>query len=150
MDADGCPVKDEVYRVARRYDLRVLVVCNRSMSVPREERIECVVAGSRFDAADDWIVANAGAGDIVITADLLLADRCIKAGTRVLGHKGQLLDEDSIGSALASRELMAGLREMGQTTGGPAPMTPRDRSRFLSRLDDVVHAVRKGKAPPVT
>jgi uncharacterized protein YaiI (UPF0178 family) len=146
VDADGCPVKDEIYRVARRYALRAWVVSNKRMFVPEETGIEAVVVGSAFDAADDWIVEHAGPGDIVITADLLLAQRAIQVGARVLGHKGRELDEDSIGDAVATRELLAGLREMGQSTGGPAAMTASDRSRFLGKLDELVHRIRK--APP--
>ncbi|HSH69279.1 MAG: YaiI/YqxD family protein [Deferrisomatales bacterium] len=142
VDADGCPVKDEVYKVARRYDLLTYVVSNRHIRVPFEEKIRAVVVGDAFDAADDWIAERVGEDDIVITADLPLADRCIKAGAAVLGPKGQVHDENSIGSALASRELMDQLRQMGMQTGGPAPMDQRGRSTFLARLDETIQRIR--------
>lgn len=143
VDADGCPVKEEVYRVARRYGLTVYVVSNRPINVPLEERVHAVVVDDAFDATDDWIVEHIGEGDIAITADLPLADRCIKRGACVLGPKGQVHDEDSIGEALATRELMDQLRQMGATTGGPSPMSKRDRSIFLSRLDETIQRVRR-------
>jgi uncharacterized protein YaiI (UPF0178 family) len=143
VDADGCPVKEEVYRVARRYSLEVYVVSNRRINVPFEERIHAVAVGDAFDAADDWIADRIGEGDIAITADLPLADRCLKRGARVLGPKGQVHDENSIGGALASRELMDQLRQMGVMTGGPAPMAKRDRSTFLARLDEAVQRLRR-------
>lgn len=142
VDGDGCPVKDEVYKVARRYGLLTYVVSNRHIRVPFEEKIRAVVVGDAFDAADDWIAERVGADDIVITADLPLADRCIKAGAAVLGPKGQVHDEDSIGSALASRELMDQLRQMGMQTGGPAPMDNRGRSTFLARLDETIQRIK--------
>jgi uncharacterized protein YaiI (UPF0178 family) len=142
VDADGCPVKDEVYKVARRYELLTYVVSNRHIRVPFEEKIRAVVVGDAFDAADDWIAERVGEDDIVITADLPLADRCIKAGAAVLGPKGQVHDENSIGSALASRELMDQLRQMGMQTGGPAPMDKRGRSTFLARLDETIQRIR--------
>ena len=143
VDADGCPVKEEVYRVARRYELQVYVVSNRPMRVPLEERIQPVVVSGSFDAADDWIEERIGEGDIAVTADLLLAQRCIRKGASVLGNKGQTYDEDNIGSALATRELMDQLRQMGTMTGGPAPMSKADRSAFLSRMDQIVQWIRR-------
>jgi uncharacterized protein YaiI (UPF0178 family) len=142
VDADACPVKDEVYRVADRYSLRVIVVANTSLRVPVGGRIEMVVC-SGFGAADDWIVAEAGPGDIVITTDIPLAARALEKGARVLSPKGQPFTDKDIGSALATRALMDELRQGGAVTGGPAPMMPKDRSRFLAKLDEMVNAVRK-------
>lgn len=146
LDADGCPVKDEAYRVARRYALSTYVVSNRPMRVPLEEGIRPVVVGDAFDAADDWIAERAGPGDVVVTADLLLAKRCIKGGANVLGPRGEVHDADSIGGALASRELADQLRQMGVQTGGPAPFSPRDRSAFLGALDATVQQLRRAAA----
>ena len=143
IDADACPVKDEVYRVALRYGLRVYIVSNSPMRVPTADWAEAVVLTEGFSAVDDWIAEHVGAGDIVITADIPLAERCLNKGARVLGPKGHAFTEDSIGEALASRALMEELRQMGTVTGGPAPMTKADRSRFLSKLDDTINAVRR-------
>ena len=146
VDADGCPVKDEIYKVAQRYGLQVYVVANRHIRVPFEEKIQAVVVGDTFDAADDWIAEHVGEDDIAITADLPLADRCIKAGAAVLGPKGQVHDENSIGGALANRELLDQLRQMGMDTGGPAPMDKRSRSTFLARLDETVQQIKRAAA----
>jgi uncharacterized protein YaiI (UPF0178 family) len=146
VDADACPVKEEVYRVARRYGLRVLVVANAPLRVPADERVELVVRPG-FGAADDWIAEQAGPGDVVVTADIPLAARCLPRGARVLGPKGTLFTEDDIGEALATRDLMDQLRQGGAVTGGPAPMTQRDRSRFLSRLDEIANAVLREHPP---
>ena len=143
IDADGCPVKDETYKVARRYQLRVRLVANRPLQVPVSPLIDSVAVGQGFDEADDWIVDHATAGDIVITADIPLAARCLDQGARVLGPKGRAFTEASIGDALASRELSQHLREMGIQTGGRAPMGKKDRSRFLAKLDELVHAIRR-------
>ncbi|HEX2224204.1 MAG TPA: YaiI/YqxD family protein [Thermoanaerobaculia bacterium] len=143
IDADGCPVKDEVYKVARRYGLQVFVVCNKPMTVPMDERIRLAVVSGRFDAADDWIVEHVGEGDIVVTADIPLASRSLEKGARVIGTKGHPFTEDSIGDALATRELMDQLRQAGAVRGGPAPMAKDDRSRFLSELDRTIQAVRR-------
>ena len=140
IDADACPVKDETYRVARRYSIRVVVVANAPLRVPTSALFELVVR-SGFGAADDWIAEQVDAGDVVITADIPLAARCLAKGARVLGPKGQPFTEADIGSALAMRDLMDELRQGGVVTGGPAPMTPKDRSRFLSKLDEMVNAV---------
>lgn len=142
IDADGCPVKDEVYKVAERYRLKVFVVANKYIKIPSDERLEMVVASSGFDAADDWIVEHAQRGDIVITADILLAERCVKLQARVLGPKGTEFTEDSIGSAVATRELMQNLRHMGEMRGGPAPMEKKDRSRFLGKLDEIIQSLK--------
>ena len=138
IDADACPVKDEAYRVAGRYGLKVFVVANAYIHTPRESWIERVVVPSGPDIADDWIAGRAGQGDIVITADIPLASRCIKAGAAVIGPTGKALTESSIGMALATRNLMQGLRETGEITGGPRPFAAKDRSAFLSALDQAV------------
>jgi uncharacterized protein len=143
VDADGCPVKDETYRVARRHGLRVTVVTNKSIWIPPDDRIKLVVVGGRFDAADDWIVEHAGPDDIVIAADIPLAARCIRAGAVVLDQRGGEFTEDNIGSALANREMMSHLRDLGTLTGGPAPYSARDRSRFLHRLDEAIRTIRR-------
>ncbi len=127
MDADACPVKDEVYRVAERYAIPVTVVSNQRMRVPDRDGIELVVVDDGFDAADDWIVEQAGSGDIVISSDIPLASRCLEEGAQVLGPKGRDYTDENIGDALASRELSSQLREMGAMTGGPAPFQKRDR-----------------------
>src|SRR5438105_8552454 len=146
VDADACPVKDEVYKVARRYALRVAVVANAPLRVPAEELVELVVRPG-FGAADDWIAEQAGEGDVVVTADIPLAARCLAKGARVLSPTGHPFTDNDIGAALAMRELMEGLRQTGEATGGPAPMTPKDRSRFLSKLDEAVNAVRRTHPP---
>jgi uncharacterized protein len=146
IDADACPVKDEVYGVARRYSLHVMVVANTPLRVPSNGDVKMVVRPG-FGAADDWIAEQAGAGDIVITADIPLAGRCLAKDVRVLDPKGRAFTESDIGSALALREIMEGLRQGGTMTGGPAPMTPKDRSRFLSKLDETIHAVRRAFPP---
>jgi len=143
IDADACPVKREVYRVAERYGLKVTVVANSWMRVPAGSRIVLEVVGSGFDAADDWIVDHVEPDDIVITADIPLASRCLKAGARVLGTTGKPFTDDNIGDALATRELLSGLRGAGEITGGPPPLTKRDRSRFLQRLDEIIQEIRR-------
>ena len=143
VDADGCPVKDEVYRVARRHGLGATVVSNARMRIPEEDRFTLVVVGDRFDAADDWIVEHAGRDDIVISADIPLASRCLKKGAVVLDQRGGEFTEDNIGAALASRELLSHLRNLGTVTGGPPPFSARDRSRFLHRLDEAIRTIRR-------
>lgn len=143
VDGDGCPVKQEVYRVARRCALRVHVVANKSMQTPDDESVEMVVVSDGFDAADDWIVEHAAAGDVVVTSDIPLAARCLKKNAFVIDPKGRRFTENDIGSALASRELMAHLRESGVMTGGPAPFTDRDRSKFLQALDAAIQESRR-------
>jgi uncharacterized protein YaiI (UPF0178 family) len=142
VDADACPVKDEVYRVARRYGVRVVVVTNAPLRVPADPPVELAVVPG-FGAADDWIADQAGPGDIAVTADIPLAARCVAKGAVALDPKGRLLTEANVGEALAVRDLMDGLRQSGAATGGPAPMTPKDRSRFLSKLDEAVNAARR-------
>ena len=140
IDADACPVKDEIYSVAARYDLRVFVVANAPMRVPPGAGAELIVVGRDFDAADDWIASHARGGDVVVTADIPLAARCLESGARVLGTDGRPFTEESIGGALASRALNQELRERGQLGGGPRPLAEKDRSRFASRLDQFVQA----------
>ncbi len=146
VDADACPVKDEVYKVARRYGLQVAVVANAPLRVPADPLIELVVRPG-FGAADDWIAEQAGPGAVVVTADVPLAARCLAKGALALGPKGHRWTDRDIGNALATRDLMEGLRRCGVRTGGPAPMTPKDRSRFLSKLDEAVNAVRRARPP---
>ena len=145
VDADACPVKAEIYRVAERYGLKVYIVANTYIAVPRDPRIERVVVSDAFDAADDWIASHAGASDIVVTADIPLADRCLKAGAAVIGPGGMPFTAASIGMAMASRALLADLRAMGEVQGGPKPMTQRDRSRFLSALDETIQRRRRSQ-----
>ena len=143
IDADACPVKDEVYRVAARYALSVFVVSNSWIRVPREGRITQVVVEDGPDVADDWIAERAGKGDVVITADIPLADRVLKAGAQALHPSGRIFTADSIGAALASRSIGEHLRSMGEITGGPKPFAPADRSRFLQALDAAVVKARR-------
>jgi len=144
VDADACPVKDEVFRVATRCSLKVLVVSNSPLRLPRNPLVEAVVvAKGQFDGADDWIVAQITDRDIAVTADIPLAARCLEKGARALDPKGRIYSPDSIGDALASRELMAHLRAMGEMGGGPPPFTARDRSTFLQRLDDLIQALKR-------
>ncbi len=143
IDADGCPVKEETYRVAERYKLPVVVVANTYLNVPASPLITMNVVTGNFDAADDWIVEQAAAGDIVITVDILLAERCVKKSVRVLGHKGDEFTEDNIGSAVATRELMQNLRHMGEMRGGPAPMDKKARSKFLGTLNQIIQSLKK-------
>ena len=142
VDADGCPVKDEVYRVAERYGLKVTLAANSWMRTPEADWIELVLVDDNIDAADDWIAEHAGESDIVITADIPLASRCLKNGARVLGPKGRVFTEASIGDALATREIKSQLRDQGTMTGGPAPFGKKDRSRFLQSLDAAVIGAR--------
>lgn len=145
IDADGCPVKDETYKVAGRYQIKVMVVANKAIGVPIDPLIEMHVSDKGFDAADDWIVEKITDKDVVVTADILLADRCLKKGARVIGPKGNEFTEDNIGSAIATRELMQNLRHMGEMRGGPAPMDKKDRSQFLGKLDQIIQALKRKK-----
>lgn len=135
VDADACPVKEETYKVALRHGLKVFVVSNSPIAVPRESWVERVVVASGLDVADDWIASRAVRGDVVVTADIPLADRCVKAGASVIAPNGKAFTEATIGSALATRNLMEDLRSAGEMTRGPRPFSPRDRSTFLSALD---------------
>ena len=143
VDADACPVKQEVYRVARRYSLGVTLVANSWMRVPDEPWLALEVVGDGFDAADDWIAGRVHPDDIVITADVPLASRCLKGGARVIGPTGRPFTDDNIGQAVATRDLLAGMRGAGEMTGGPPPITKRDRSRFLQQLDEVIQSIRR-------
>ena len=143
VDADACPVKEEVYRVAERYGLQVYVVSNGWMNTRRAPFIEQVVVDAGPDVADDWIAERVGTGDVVITADIPLADRCLKAGAQALKPNGQPFTPDSIGSALAGRTVGEHLRSIGVATSGPPPFGPADRSRFLQALDQAVVKARR-------
>lgn len=151
VDADACPVKPEIYRVAERHGVKVFVVANAFMAVPQSPLIERVLVSSGFDAADDWIAERARRGAIVITADIPLASRCVKAGADVIGPTGKPFSEASIGMALATRNLMEDLRAMGDVTGGPKPFSAKDRSAFLSALDVAINRLKRagfGAAAP--
>ena len=139
VDADACPVKEEVYRVAERYGAHVRVVSNSAFRVPVSERVKRVVVSDGFDAADDWIAEHASPSTVVVTADILLADRCLKAGAAVVAHNGKPFDAASIGSAVATRAIMEDLRAgMDGIGGGPPPFSKADRSAFLQSLDRVL------------
>ena len=141
IDADACPVKDEVFRVARRLRVPVVVVANAQMRVPPDPGIELVVVRSgQLDDVDDWIAERATARDVVVSADIRLAARCLERGAQVIGPDGRPFTEEGIGDALATRELMAGLRELGTAGGGPKPFSKADRSRFLHALDAAIRA----------
>jgi len=146
IDADACPVKDEVYRVAERYGLKVFVVSNGWINTRRDPWIEQVVVDAGPDVADDWIAERAVTGDIVITADIPLADRCLKAGAQALKANGQPFTPDSIGSALAGRMVGEHLRSMGVPTSGPPPFGPKDRSAFLQALDTAAGKPKRARA----
>jgi uncharacterized protein YaiI (UPF0178 family) len=148
VDADACPVKDETYRVAARYGLSVYVVANSPILVPRTPGVERVVVPAGPDVADDWIAERAGPGAIVVTSDVPLASRCVKAGAEVLAPTGKRFSENSIGMALATRDLMDHLRSTGQATSGPKAFGPRDRSNFLSELDNAVARLKRAGAEP--
>jgi uncharacterized protein YaiI (UPF0178 family) len=138
VDADACPVKDEVYKVALRHGVPVTIVSNSPIRIPAHELLSRMVVGDAFDAADDWIAERADARSVVITADILLADRCLKAGSAVISPNGKPFTLSSIGAAIATRAIMADLRADGSAIGGPPPFTKTDRSRFLSALDEVL------------
>lgn len=143
IDADACPVKNEVYRVAGRYRWPVTLVANSWMRVPDDSLISLHVVESGLDVADDWIAEHAGPGDIVITADIPLAGRCLEKGAAVIGTMGKPFTEDNIGDTLATRDLLAALREGGEITGGPKPLEKKDRSRFLQKLDEAIQAIQR-------
>ncbi|MBS0297917.1 MAG: YaiI/YqxD family protein [Proteobacteria bacterium] len=145
IDADACPVKEEAYKVARRYALPVKVVANAFLMVPNEPLIERVIVDAGPDIADDWIAERAAVGDVVVTNDIPLADRSLKAGAQVLSPSGRVFTPDSIGSALAGRAIGEHLRSLGEITSGPKPFGPADRSRFLQELDAAVHRAKKAK-----
>lgn len=143
IDADGCPVRDETFKVAERYKLDVILVANKPLTIPQDSRHRMQVVGGGFDAADDWIVENIQAHDIVVTADILLADRCVRKHARAIGTRGEEFTEDNVGSAVANRELMQNLRHMGEIRGGPAPMDKKARSRFLGTLDQIIQSLKR-------
>lgn len=148
MDGDACPVKDEVYAVATRLGVPVALVANSRIHVPADFGVEMVVVDGAPDAADDWIAEHVRPHDVVVTADIPLAARCLDVGAHVLGTNGRPFTEDSIGGALATRELKSQLREGGSLTGGPPPIADRDRSRFLSKLDELVQRGLRETANP--
>lgn len=143
VDSDACPVKPEVIRVAKRYGLGVTFVSNSWMRLPEEWGAKMVVVEGQFDAADDWIVERVVKDDIVVTEDIPLAHRCIKAGARVIGPKGRLFTEENIGNILGARDLLHVLRGAGEISGGPAPFQNEDRSRFLQGLDQIIQDIKK-------
>jgi uncharacterized protein YaiI (UPF0178 family) len=142
VDADACPVKAEVVKVAERHGLAVVFVANAWLTVPRAPRVRVQVVSGAFDAADDWIAGQVQRDDVVVTADIPLAARCVKSGARVLGPSGKPFTDDNIGNALATRELMADLRAYG-VGGGPPPFGPKDRSRFLEALERVLREAKQ-------
>lgn len=144
IDADACAVKNETYKVAARYKLKVYVVANQYINIPLDPNIEMKVVSGNFDAADDWIAEQIEAGDILVTSDLLLAGRCIKKGAKVLGPKGRELDEENIGESLAGRELASHLRDLGSTQTGPSPMSKKDKSKFLATMDQIIQKIKRG------
>jgi hypothetical protein len=144
VDADACPVKEEVYRVARRLDVAVVVVANAPMRVPDESLVRLQVVREGFDAADDWIAERAGEGDVVVTADIPLAARAVRNGARALSPTGKIFTEDNVGDALATRDLLTEAREAGAITKGPPPIGKKERSVFLQKLDQVLQALRRG------
>lgn len=143
IDADACPVKNEVYRVAERYELDVILVANTWMNTPKSNQIRLQVVDGKFDAADDWIVDHAQTDDIVITADIPLASRCLDNDARALGPKGREFTKNNIGDIMATREIMSHLRDLGTATGGPAPFQKKDRSRFLQALDQMIQSIKR-------
>jgi uncharacterized protein YaiI (UPF0178 family) len=143
VDADACPVKEEVYRVARRYDVPATIVSNSGMRVPFEPLIQQVIVSAGPDAADDWIAENASEATVVVTADIPLADRALKKGAVVIAPNGKPFTESSIGSAMATRAIMEQIRSTGDQVGGPRPFSPADRSRFLQALDTAIVALRR-------
>ena len=146
VDADACPVKDEVYRVAKRYEWKVVVAANAHMFVPKNPLFELVVQAASFNAVDDWIAENADAGDIVVTADIPLAERCLSKKAKVIDPKGRRFTNKDIGHMMATREIMNILRQNPMSerhAGGPSAMTPQHRSNFLSQLDRTIHEVKK-------
>ncbi|MGT2436008.1 YaiI/YqxD family protein [Bradyrhizobium betae] len=146
VDADACPVKDEIYRVALRHGVPVSVVAGNFIRVPQDPLIERIAAGAGMDAADDWIVERVKPGDVVVTSDIPLASRCVKAGSDVIAPNGKPFTEESIGMTLAVRNLMTDLRSAGEVTGGPRSFAPRDRSTFLSALDQTLRRIQRRRA----
>src|SRR5689334_6350979 len=149
VDADACPVREEIYRVAARLRLNVLVVSNGSRPIrpPGSSKVSMILVGDSADAADDWIAERIAAGDVCVTSDIPLASRCLKKGARVVSPTGKQWTEANIGNALAGRDIARHLRELGENTRGPAPLTKNDRSRFLSALDTAMKAALREAAP---
>lgn len=145
VDGDACPVKDEVYAVAARHGLAVIVVANQRIHVPADLGVEMIVVPNGPDAADDWIAEEIQSGDLVITADIPLAARCLERGAFALGPNGREFTEEAIGGALATREIKANVRESGGQTRGPRPLSARDRSRFSNELDRLVHRAQRSR-----
>lgn len=143
VDADASPVKEEIYRVARRYDLPVTLVANAALRIPDDAKFQLVVVGEGIDVADDWIAEHVEDGDIVVTAGIPLAARCLEKGAEAIGTTGYPFTPDNVGDALATREILASLRESGESTRGPAPFQKKDRSRFLQALDAAVQRIRR-------
>ncbi|WP_174511414.1 YaiI/YqxD family protein [Methylocella tundrae] len=143
IDADACPVKTEIYRVAERHKLKVFVVANSYIATPREDWIKRILVDATPDAADDWIAGRAARGAIVITSDIPLASRCVKANADVIAPTGKAFTQASVGEALATRNLLDALRSQGEITGGPKPFSSRDRSAFLSALDLAIVRLRR-------
>ncbi len=145
VDADACPVKQEIYRVAKRYGLKVILVSNSWMRTPESNWLELIIVDKGADVVDDWIAEHAVRDDIVISGDIPLASRCLKKGALVLGNTGRPFTEDNIGDVLSIRNLLHDLREQGMMIGGPAPFAKKDRSRFLQALDEMIVKVRRRK-----
>ncbi len=143
IDADGCPVKEEIYKVADRFQIKVIVVANKYIQIPSNSRFSMQVVSGGFDAADDWIVEQTSVGDIVVTTDILLAQRVLLKQAKVLSPKGREWTEENIGEAVGKREFMAHLRQTGEAKGGPAPMNKKDKSQFLSKLDEVIQFIKR-------
>ena len=144
VDADACPVKNEVYKVAQRYNLPVTLVANSYMRIPSGDWLKLVVVDQGLDEADDWIVAQVEKDDVVITGDIPLAARCLDEGAHVLGHKGRPFTTENVGESLATRQLLAQLRDQGIMMGGPPPFAAKDRSLFLQQLDQMVNTIQRG------
>lgn len=144
VDADACPVKQEIYKVAQRYGLQVTLVANSYMRVPSGDWLKLVVVDQGLDEADDWIVDQVVPDDVVITGDIPLAARCLDAGARVLGHKGKPFTKENVGDSLATRQLLRQLRDQGAMLGGPPPFAKKDRSLFLQQLDQMVNEIKRG------
>ena len=143
VDADACPVKKEIYRVASRYSMKVILVSNSWMRIPESNRVELIVVEKGADVVDDWIVEHVEEDDIVISGDIPLASRCLKKGAQVIGNTGKPFTEDNIGNVLSIRNLMHDLREQGMITSGPKPFARKDRSRFLQALDQMIVKIRR-------
>ena len=144
VDADACPVKDEIYKVAQRYKLQVTLVANSYMRIPGGDWVQLVVVDKGRDEADDWIVDHATTDDVVITGDIPLAARCLDQGARALGHKGRPFTTENVGESLATRQLLTQLRDQGVMMGGPPPFAKKDRSLFLQQLDEMVNEIKRG------